>query len=306
MEEKLSFSKQIKEELEKLLPTARHCRIAELSAMIKALCKSDDIQNGEGDIFIVSENGYAVRKCFTLLRKTYNMYKDLPQEETAIIRDGQQYSLTVRAEDGADEVRSTIFSDIVTQNACCRRAYIRGLYLACGTISDPEKSYHLEFRIASRKETEHLTEILKTFEIEAKETVRNKYYAVYIKEGSQIVETLNVIGAHIALMEYENARIIREMRNSLNRKVNCEAANIGKTVSASVRMASDIRLLMKTEEYKQLPDTVKEIAELRLKYPDASLKELGELTDPPIGKSGVNHRLRRIGELAERIVSNNM
>ena len=137
-----------------------------------------------------------------------------------------------------------------------------------------------------------------SFDIPAKEIVRKNHEVVYLKEGSLIVEALNVMEAHVALMEFENSRILKDMRNSLNRRVNCETANIGKTVTAAVRQAEDIRTVMGMPGYKSLPAGIKQIAQLRLQYPDASLKELGELCDPPIGKSGVNHRLRKLSEMA--------
>ena len=159
----------------------------------------------------------------------------------------------------------------------------------------------MEIVCQSKERADEIRELLGTFEIEAKQVVRKNHYVVYLKEGSQIVDTLNVIGAHVALMDFENSRILKDMRNSVNRRVNCETANIGKTVSASVRQAKDIELVMQSEHYKELPDTLKEMAKIRLHNPNVSLKELGELMDPPIGKSGVNHRLRKLSEIADKL-----
>ena len=128
-----------------------------------------------------------------------------------------------------------------------------------------------------------------------------KNYILYIKESSQIVDTLNIIEAPVALMEYENAIILKDMRNSINRRNNCDTANISKTVSAAVKQIEEIQFLLNTEEFKKLPETVKEVARVRLEYPEASLKELGEYLSPPLGKSGVNHRLRKLSEMAERL-----
>ncbi len=145
-----------------------------------------------------------------------------------------------------------------------------------------------------------LLDILKSFDIKAGTIIRKNHPVVYIKEGSMIVEALNVMEAHVALMDFENSRILKEMRNSLNRRVNCETANIGKTVTAAVKQTEDIKAVMGTPRYRSLPDGIKQIAELRLKYPDASLKELGQMCDPPIGKSGVNHRLRKLAAFVEK------
>ena len=137
--------------------------------------------------------------------------------------------------------------------------------------------------------------------VEAKIVLRKKYFVVYIKEGSQIVDILNVMEAPVALMELENIRILKEMRGSVNRQVNCETANINKTVSAAVKQMEDIIYIRDTAGFDSLPDNLREIAELRLARPEATLKELGEALDPPVGKSGVNHRLRKLGNMAERL-----
>ena len=139
------------------------------------------------------------------------------------------------------------------------------------------------------------------FGVDAKIVERKKHYVVYLKEGAQIVDMLNVMGAHVALMNLENVRILKEMRNSVNRKVNCETANISKTVNAAVRQVEDIQLIVEKQGMSSLPENLQEIARVRMENPDMPLKELGALLTPPIGKSGVNHRLRRIGEIADRL-----
>ena len=149
------------------------------------------------------------------------------------------------------------------------------------------------------EKAEQLKEIIATFSVEAKIVVRKKYYVVYIKEGSQIVELLGLMEAHVALMELENIRILKEMRNSVNRQVNCETANIRKTVNAAVKQLEDITYIREMMGLDSLPDNLKEMALLRLEYPEAPLKELGMYLDPPVGKSGVNHRLRKISEIAD-------
>ena len=189
------------------------------------------------------------------------------------------------------------------KQACCRRAFIRGAFLSCGSISDPTKGYHLEFVCNNRTQAEQLQEIIGQFDIEAKIVCRKKYFVVYVKEGAGIVELLNIMEAHVALMNLENLRILKEMRNSINRRVNCEAANIQKTVQASTRQVEDIIYLRDYYGFSRLPDNLREMAEVRLAYPEAALKELGEYLSPPVGKSGVNHRLRKLSELAEKLRS---
>ena len=193
------------------------------------------------------------------------------------------------------------FSPLVIQHTCCRRAFLRGVYQAAGSMSDPRKSYHFEIVCASVQAAEQIRDVICGFGLDAKIVKRKKSFVVYLKEGSQIVDILNVMEAHVSLMELENVRILKEMRNSVNRKVNCETANINKTVSAAVKQVEDITYLRDTVGLDHLPDNLVEAALARLENPDATLKELGESLDPPVGKSGINHRLRKLSEMAEKV-----
>ena len=175
--------------------------------------------------------------------------------------------------------------------------------MSIGSMSDPEKRYHLEFVCSRRAQAEQLIRIIREFQIDAKSIRRKRYYVVYIKEGTGIVDLLNVMGAHVALMNLENLRIVKEMRNSINRRVNCETANISKTVNAASKQIEDILLIREKYGFDNLPDNLRQMAEIRLEYPDAALKELGGYLEPAVGKSGVNHRLRRLSEIADRIRS---
>ncbi len=292
----MSFSGNIKSELYRVTASSRHCMLAEMAAIYEFCGKRSQVDDGK--IVISSENELAVRKFFTLLRKTFNMYKDYPPDETVVQKKGANLRLEIDDPDEAKMVRSAVKVTTDTLRSCCRRAYIRGAFLAAGSVSDPEKSYHLEIVCQEMRQALFLEQLLESFEIEAKTILRKKNYVLYVKDGTRIVETLNVMGAHVALMDFENMRILKEMRNSVNRKVNCETANIGKTVNAAQRQIEDIKRLMAGDDYKQLPPALKEMAELRVSHPEATLKELGELCTPPLGKSGVNHRLRKLSQIA--------
>lgn len=159
----------------------------------------------------------------------------------------------------------------------------------------------MEFVCNSEAKAGQLQKVIQGFDIDAKIVIRKKYYVVYLKEGSGIVDLLNVMEAHVALMNLENLRILKEMRNSINRRVNCEAANITKTVNAASRQIEEIEYLRDHYGLLKLPESLRQMAQVRLEYPEASLKELGEYLDPPVGKSGVNHRLRKLSELADKI-----
>jgi hypothetical protein len=200
----------------------------------------------------------------------------------------------------------SVVRNLVIQNPCCRRAFIRGAFLAAGSISDPERSYHFEIACSTEAKALQLQAIIATFDIEARIVVRKKYFVVYIKDGNQIVDILNVMEAPVALMELENIRILKEMRGSVNRQVNCETANINKTVSAAVKQMDDIILIRDTIGFDSLPENLEEIARARLEKPEATLKELGESLEPPVGKSGVNHRLRKLSILAEELREKNL
>lgn len=292
--ESLSFSSRVKEELSRQLCTARHCQIAEIAAII-SLCGR--IQISEHDRFCIkihTENAAVARKYFTLLQKTFNIDVSI-----AIRRNMTKRSCSYDICAQGQELLAV--KNAVVQAVCCKRAYIRGAFIAAGSMSDPSKSYHFEIVCNTKGEADYLRNMISTFDLEAKVVERKRTYVVYLKEGSQIVDILNVMEAHVALLELENVRIMKEMRNSVNRKVNCETANINKTVSAAVRQMEDIKYIRDTVGFDRLPEGLRDVALTRLAYPEATLKELGELLESPVGKSGVNHRLRKLSEIAVKL-----
>ena len=194
---------------------------------------------------------------------------------------------------------------LLVQNVCCKRAFIRGAFLASGSMSDPNKSYHFEIVCNDETKAGQLRQIMNCFDLEAKIVERKNYYVVYIKEGAKIVDALNVMEAHVCMMKLENIRIVKEMRNSVNRRVNCETANINKTVSAAVKQVEDILYIKEHMGFSNLSDSLRQMAELRLREPDAPLKDLGTMLNPPVGKSGVNHRLRKLSNIANELREHN-
>mgnify|MGYP001080968546 FL=1 len=285
----MSFSREVKEELAGHISPARHCQIAELSALFSMCGQFGRNQDGYY-IGFQTENEAVLKKSFTLLKKAFNIEAD------AMLRKEQIQELYDEFGDLDKPV-----NQLLIKNSCCQRAFIRGSFLAAGSMSDPSKGYHLEFVCTSMEKAGQLQRVIQEFNIDAKIVIRKKYYVVYLKEGSGIVDILNVMEAHVALMKLENLRILKEMRNSINRQVNCEAANITKTVNAATRQIEDIELIKEQYGFQKLPEPLRQMAEVRLEHPDAPLKELGEYLDPPVGKSGVNHRLRKLSELADRI-----
>ena len=187
----------------------------------------------------------------------------------------------------------------LTRSRCCKKAALRGAFLAFGSISDPEKLYHLEILCKDAESARFIDGLMGAFSLKAKVSMRNEQHIVYIKESDGIVKFLNLAGAHCALMAIENVRIMKEMRNNVNRAVNCETANLDKAAKASVRQIGNILHIRDNAGFDSLPRPLRDIAELRLENRDIGLAELGEMLDPPIGKSGANHRLRKLDEIAE-------
>lgn len=312
----MSFSSKVKEELSKECNSPRHCCIAETAAIISMCGKVIFDEKDHVRIEIHTENVTVARKYFTLLKKTFNIVTDVSIRRNAYLNKNRTYTVTIREHEDALRVlhavklldehgevgeNLNVVQNVVIQQSCCRRAFIRGAFLASGSLSDPEKFYHFEIVCATEEKAKQLQGIIATFDLEAKIVKRKRYYIVYIKEGSQIVDILNVMEAPVALMELENIRILKDMRNSVNRQVNCETANINKTVSAAVKQIEDIEYIRDTIGLENLPENLEEIARERVERPEATLKELGEALDPPVGKSGVNHRLRKLCDIAEQL-----
>lgn len=311
----MSFSGKVKEELAESYSSARHCQIAELTAFI-GMCGTVVINSFNlCSIKIHTENLLVARKVFTLIEKTFNIKTDISVRRN-IRKQTVSYAVIIRRhEDALRILQATKMLEehqncaedvhavdpLIVQQICCRRAFLRGAFQASGSMSDPNKAYHFEIVCSTEEMARQIQNLICSFSMDAKIVLRKKSYVVYLKEGSQIVDILNVMEAHIALMELENVRILKEMRNTVNRKVNCETANINKTVSAAVKQLEDITYLRDTIGIENLPEGLREAALVRLANQDATLKELGASLCPPVGKSGINHRLRKLSEMADKV-----
>ena len=283
----MSFSSDVKEELAGVIPQARHCRIAELAAIMHLAGQIGVSYDGDVTIGFNTSGSSLIKKGFTLLEITYNIGKSLK-------RDDPEFEALVKSMgDMSDAV-----DDLILKNPCCRRAFLRGAFLASGSLSDPDKGYHLEFVCGSNAQAEQIVRVCSDFEINARTTSRRSETVVYVKEGEMIGELLNVMGAQNSYMEFENRRIYKDVSNTVNRRVNCETSNIRKTVTAASRQLEDIRYLEEHGLLAGLPEQLQEAAYGRLENPDATLAELGAMMDPPVGKSGINHRLAKLSEIA--------
>lgn len=312
----MSFSGRVKEELGKQVSQARHCQLAEFAALFLLCGKVRRRSEGKISLEIHTENLTVAQKSYMLLKMAFDTSIEIRIRNHSLKSYTPAYYLVIRDQAAAMQILKAVklldesesrwgdFAGIpyrLVQNTCCKRAYLRGVFMAAGSVTNPKKGYHLEIAVSSARFCRQLQEIVVSFGIEAKIVERKKYYVLYVKEGSLIVDFLNVMEAHLALMEFENIRILKDVRNSVNRQVNCETANINKTVTAAARQIEDIRYIERRKGFRQLNDGLREIAELRLDYPDSSLTELGQMLSKPLGKSGVNHRLRKLSDIAAQM-----
>lgn len=255
-----------------------------------------------------TDRAAVARKIYKCLRDIFGLPARVAVRRRARLRKNNRYTveargtaadrLAVRARLGIDEANRA-----VTGRECCRRSYLRGAFLARGSVSNPQSEYHLEILLDSEKEARFLAGLMRELGLPPGSTRRKHKWLVYLKDGGRIADGLNMMGAHAALLEFENARIYKEMRNQVNRLVNCDTANLTKTVRAGVRQEEMIRRLISRVGLRQIPPNLREVAELRLRQPDASLRELGEMARPPLSKSCVNHRLRNLEALARRLLA---
>ncbi|MGN1317474.1 MAG: DNA-binding protein WhiA [Lachnospirales bacterium] len=294
----MSFSTDVKNELILMEESGRHCAISKLAAIING-CGS--VKND--CVFIHNENNFVLEKFVDLI---YNLFQvKLPVEDSSIIiKDIPLINKIINTTGvGLDDdmTKDYILSPMVVAKQCCKRAYLRGAFVCCGSIADPEKQYHLEFSSSDYDFIHTIRSVILDFGIDGKIIERKNHFVLYFKEGEQIVDMLNIMAAHKALLKVENLRIVKDMRNRVNRIVNCETANLNKVVEAAVKQIESIDYIISNRGMDYLPKPLMDIARLRLENPDASLKELGEMSNPKIGKSGVNHRLKKICDIADKL-----
>lgn len=312
----MSFSSEIKGELARIETEKKCCMLAEIAGFIR-MCGSVKFSGGgKLDLKLATENATIARLFLKRIKQYFGVGAELMIGQHALSKKGHVYELTIGAEANAEQIlRETgilrvkegcnyfpddIAADLI-KSKCCKKAFLRGAFMGAGTISDPEKGYHLELVANSEDLAFDLKRLINGFGLHSKVTARKNSFVVYLKESEQIGEFLAILGAHSHLLEFENVRIVKELRNKTNRIVNCENANMDKTVNTAAKQIEDIRLIESKRGLWSLPDKLLAIAKVRMEHPEASLAELGEYLDPPLKKSGVNHRLKKIEELAERL-----
>lgn len=305
----MSFASQIKNEIIKI-QSDQCCKKAELAAIIRmngVLFVSKRVFS----LDVQTENAAIARRIYTLIKENYDYPIELLVRKKMKLKKNNVYIVRIKYDVKGfltklsikftnDKIEQSITEDIFQDN-CCKRAYLRGAFLSRGSVNNPEtSSYHLEVFNFYKEHNDELKALMNSFKLHARQIQRRNGFIVYLKEAEKITEFLNIVGAHNALFKFEDVRIVRDMRNSVNRLVNCETANLNKTIQASVRQVESIKLIDEIIGLENIPARLREIAETRLKYPEVTLKELGELIPSgKLSKSGVNHRLKKIEEMAE-------
>lgn len=312
----MSFSSKTKSDLSRLETNNREILSAELSALIHmgGSLKYEGV--GEMTFQIKTENAAIARHAFKSFKAIYRVEVEVVTSKNKQFKNRNVYTVRVVSPQEAMNILQdlgivgrkdgylTLLEEIpqrFQENRETRKAYLRGAFLGAGSISDPEKTYHLEFVTSNEEYAVNLMKVINSFDLTSKIIERKGNFVVYLKDSEQIITLLSIIGAHSALLDIENIRIVKDMRNNVNRIVNCETANLTKTVEAAWKQVDCIERIRKTIGLDKLPPNLREIAELRMNNQEASLKELGEMMDPPMGKSGINHRLKKIVEIAEQL-----
>lgn len=310
-----TFSAKLREELAGRLPGSRHCRAAELAALLLHLGEVQRDGDGRIRLLFREDEGPAARKCFTLLLKTSNINARLRRQLFCSEKDRPRTGIGLEEKE-AERLFSMLHVPMpdgrrifpeegvpasLLERTCCKRSFLRGAFLCTGSVSDPARGYHLEFACSDRQHAGQIRSVLHELGKEAGQMRRRKQCVVYLKDSEDIVDVLGLMDAPVSLMEMENQRIMKGVLNTVNRRMNCDYANIDRTLSAAGKQIRDIRFLEEAGILETMPKGLRQIAALRLAHPELTLADLGSLADPPISKSGVNHRLQKISETAERL-----
>lgn len=305
----MSFSSAAKEELMRIPCRHEGCVIAELSAVAQ-VGGSLLLGGGRMALSVQVENSALARRVYSMMKEAFGVELEIRVQDSR--RLGKQHVYFVTLRERLPHILKTL--NLMDRNglshrglpaeatrSCCRRAFLRGIFLACGSVANPEKGYHLELVLKNPALADATRDLIDEFGLKVGLSRRKGDSVLYLKGADSIGDFLALIGAHAAILQHENARILKEMRNQVNRTVNCETANLNKTVKAAVRQGSCVRFLMEQGAFDGLNSGLREAGILRMQYPEASIQELADLTEPPTGKSGMNHRLRRLCQIAQEL-----
>lgn len=303
----MAYSDDVRHELARVIPSARCCRVAELSAFYEL---EGFLLGAHNQVLDFNNSSPLVARKILLLLK--GLYPDAPTQ-VLVSKSGSRRAQICTVRVLGRKFAGQVYQEFKDQNVigqtdiprkkCCQRAYLRGAFISSGSITNPERTYHLEISTEQSLLAEKILEVISSLGLEPGITQRKGSLVLYMKDGGQIVNLLNLVGAHSALLRFENVRVMKEMRNQVNRLVNCETANVDKTVKASITQLEAIKLIDEVIGLEELPDKLQEVARVRLENPYASLQELGNLMVPKMSKSGVNYRIRQIREKARHLTN---
>lgn len=312
----MSFTSKVKTELADRISNAKHCRVAEIAALI-SMCGNVSIDEFDNyKVYIKTDTEVTAKKFRELLWKTFHIDTDVEEKDKQLSHSKKTYIVEIKNNEDAltvlnetkimnaqneVEEQMDLNKNEILKKDCCKRAYLRGAFLSAGSISDPEKSYHFEIKCINENKANQIVDILKFFDVDAKTINRKNKFIVYLKDSEKVVDALNIMEAPLALLEVETIKVDKEMNNMVNRQMNCDMANMNKTVDAAQRVIEDIKYIEEEVGLSYLPEKLQQVAQIRMENPEESLQDIGDMMNPPLGKSGVNHRLRKISEIAQNL-----
>ena len=313
----MSFSVETKNELARLEQEKDCCKLAEIAGFIRMTGSIRLAGGGKFTIVMSTENPAVARHYKIMIKDYFDAEANLEVGQGTTLKKSKIYFLTIGPEERSEQIlRETgilmvkggmnfisdgIYDGLI-RTKCCKKAYLRGVFLGAGTITDPEKSYHIEFVCMTQTLANDVKKLINSFvDLHAKQIERKKHYVVYVKEAEQIVDILNILQAHGQLLKFEDTRIVKDTRNRINRIMNCDSANLDKTLNAAEKQLAAIHKIEEKKGLDFLNPKLRTVAELRLENPEATLQELADMMDPPMKKSGINHRIKKIEEIAETL-----
>ena len=308
----MEFCRKAKAELVRKPSPCRGCQLALLSALVHS-AGSIEIARSELSISVEVDHAAVARLIFSLFKEQHGVYCEVMVKRVSRLNKTSRYVVRVAPAGHSTKILQTLMifeggvrpvpgikRELISSN-CCKRAYLKGVFLARGYVTDPSKSYHLELVVSDHRYGEALCKLLKAFEIRAGISQNKERYQVYVKDASGVADFLQVVGADSALMDLESMRVMKSVRNSVNRTVNCETANVSRSVEASLAQLSDVELIQKTVGLGRLRRNLRDTAEARVEMPSATLGEIGKAMDPTVSRSTVAYRFRQIRKLADSL-----
>ena len=308
----MSFSSEIKNEIMSQKGITKRQRIARLLGM---LCFGAHISGSQDGyrLKFSTENPKIARTFYQLIKNECEIKSRLrvfrgPKSIVYYVTVDNELEINdifhtvglLKRNENITDFKSYFIGNTYISDTSEKKEFIKGAFLASGSVIDPNKNCHLEFVSSHKRLCDDMSSLMSEFDLKVKTTLRKSNYVIYFKNNSDVADILTLLGAYNSVMKYHNIRIVKDMRNSINRRMNCDNANMTKTINAAFKQAQAIEKLKRLGKLEEMSKQLQEVARLRLEYKELGLKELGEMMHPPLGKSGVNHRLRKLCEEADK------